>query len=184
MLICFVLIRLIFARSKRLDIREKKKEIVSIIRLVYYMFIDNYTYKHVWDRRYRRYELDKILQQVHLGKLDVVDSQINDRLDMWEEQLGVFSASANVTLSTPGMAWDVSRTVFHLWMLPFMGVVIALIDCAHHLFTYPNFSLIQMNFYSLLATGVRISEALLNLVALVAQTKDGVPMSMMWCAFS
>ena len=44
MLILFILIHLIFARSKRLDIREIKKEIVSIVRLVYYMLVDNYMY--------------------------------------------------------------------------------------------------------------------------------------------
>ena len=33
---------------------------------------------------------------------------------------------------------EVSRTVFRSWMLPLRGVEIALIDCAHQLFTYPN----------------------------------------------
>ena len=39
--------------------------------------------------------------------------------------------------------WEVSRTVFGSWMLPLtcMVVEIALIDRAHQLFTYPNFSL-------------------------------------------
>ena len=46
-------------------------------------------------------------------------------------------------------------------MLPLRGVVMALIDSVHQLFTYPNFSLIRMNSLSLLATGVRISEGLL-----------------------
>ena len=56
---------------------------------------------------------------------------------------------------------EVSRTVFCSWMLPLMGVEIAFIDCAHQLFTYPNFSLIRTNFLSLLAKGVRINQSLL-----------------------
>ena len=75
-------------------------------------------------------------------------------------------------VSTLGMTWKVSRTVFHSWMLPLMGVEIALIDRVHKLFTYPNFSLIRMNFYSLLATGVRISEGLLYMKWLCCFTKS------------
>ena len=40
------------------------------------------------------------LQQVHLGKLDVVDLRINQQLDMSEELLGVVSAPADDKLSS------------------------------------------------------------------------------------
>ena len=70
---------------------------------------------------------------------------MNDRI-LSEELLCVVSAPADDTSSTSGMAWEVSRTVFRSWMLPLMGVVITLIDRAHQLFTYPNFSLIRKNF--------------------------------------
>ena len=52
--------------------------------------------------------------------------------------MGIVSAPADDALSTSGLPWEVSRTVFRLWMRPLRGVVIALIDCAHQLFTYPN----------------------------------------------
>ena len=42
-------------------------------------------------------EFDKLLQQVDLSELDVVDSRINERLDMSEELLGVVSDSADDT---------------------------------------------------------------------------------------
>ena len=71
-----------------------------------------------------------MLQQVHLGRLDVIDWRINERLDMSEELLGVISAPADDTLRTSGMVWKVSGTVFRSWMLPLMGVVIALIYSA------------------------------------------------------
>ena len=80
---------------------------------------------------------------MHLGKLDVVDLRINERLDMSEKLLGVVSASADDALSMSGMAWKVSGSVLHLWMLlgmlplTCMGVVIAVM-------TAPiNYSLIQ-----------------------------------------
>ena len=47
-------------------------------------------------------EFDKLLQQVHLSELDVVDSRINERLDMSEELLGVISDPADDMLSTLG----------------------------------------------------------------------------------
>ena len=50
---------------------------------------------------------------MHLGELDVVDSHINQQLDMSEELLGVVSAAADDVLSTSGMPWEVSRTAFH-----------------------------------------------------------------------
>ena len=53
-------------------------------------------------------EFDKLLQQVHLGELDVVDSRINEQQDI--------SNSSS----------------------PIMGVVIVLIDLADQLFTYPK----------------------------------------------
>ena len=59
--------------------------------------------------------------------------------------MGFVSAPADDRLSTSGMAWEVSGTVFRSWMLPLMGVVIALIDRMQpsiiHLsefFTYPT----------------------------------------------
>ena len=66
-------------------------------------------------------EFDELLQQVHLGEVDVVDSRINERLDMSEELLGFISAPVDDILSTLGMAWEVSGTVFRSWMLP-LGV--------------------------------------------------------------
>ena len=142
-LIPFVLIRLVFARSNILAIWEIK-EIVSIVRLVYYTLIDN---KHVLNWRHCQYGIQhELLQQVHLGELDIVNSLINERLNMSEELLVVDSDPADDTLSTSGMAWEVSRRVFRSWMLPLMGVVIALIDCTDQLFTYSNFSLIWTNF--------------------------------------
>ena len=73
-------------------------------------------------------EYDELLQQVHLSELDVVDPRINERLEMLEELLGVLSDLADDTLSTSGMPWEVSRTVFCSWMLSLMGVKITLID--------------------------------------------------------
>ena len=44
-------------------------------------------------------EFDKLLQQAHLGELDVVYSRIlNDQLDMSKELLSVFLAPADDTL--------------------------------------------------------------------------------------
>ena len=42
-------------------------------------------------------EFDELSQQVHLGKLEVVDSRIHERLDMQEELLGVVSDPADDT---------------------------------------------------------------------------------------
>ena len=42
-------------------------------------------------------EFGELLQQVHLGELDVVDSRIHKRLDMSEELLGVVSDPADDT---------------------------------------------------------------------------------------
>ena len=76
-------------------------------------------------------EFDQLLQQVHLSEHDVVDSCINEQLDMSEELLGVVSDAVDDTLNTSEMLWEVSRIVFRSWMLPLMGVEIALIDCIH-----------------------------------------------------
>ena len=58
-------------------------------------------------------EFDELLlQQMHLGELDVVDSHINKRLDMSEELLGVVSVPADDALSTLGLPWELSRTAF------------------------------------------------------------------------
>ena len=75
MLTHFVLIRFIFNLSKYLAVCEMNK-IVSFIRSVSYTLIDNYMYKNIRDRS--RYG---IWRTVYLGEL-VVDSQINQRLDM------------------------------------------------------------------------------------------------------
>ena len=93
-------------------------------------------------------EFNELLQQWHLSELYVVNLRVNERLamDMPEELLGVVSDLADHTLSRSEMPWEVSRTVFRLWMLPRMGVEIALIDHDHQLFNYLIFSLIQMNF--------------------------------------
>ena len=47
-----------------------------------------------------------------LGKLNVVDSCINQRLDMSDELLSIILVPADDALSTSGMQWEVSRTVF------------------------------------------------------------------------
>ena len=128
MLIRLVLIRLLFACSKRLAIREIK-EIVSIVRLVYYTLGDNYMYKRVRDwRLYRRFG---IWWTIAFGRTRVVDLLINEWLGMSKRLLGVVSAPVDNTLSTSGMTWEVSGNVLRLWILPHtcMGVVI-LIDCS------------------------------------------------------
>ena len=61
-------------------------------------------------------EFDKQLPKVHLGKLYVVNSHLNEQLGMMKEPLGLVLAPADDTLSTSGRAWKVSRIVFHLWM--------------------------------------------------------------------
>ena len=53
-----------------------------------------------------------LLQQVHLGELNVVDSHTNQRLHMSEELLGVISVPVDDALRTSGMPWKVSRVVF------------------------------------------------------------------------
>ena len=58
-------------------------------------------------------EFTELLQQVHLGKLDVVDSHTSERLDMSEKLLGVVSAPADDTITMLGMAWEVSGSVLH-----------------------------------------------------------------------
>ena len=106
-------------------------------------------------------EFDELLQQLHLSKLNVVDLRINEWLEMSEKLLGVDSDPANDTLSTSGMRWEVSRTVFHSWKLSFMGMEIALIDCIHQWFTYPNFSVIRTFLLSeqiLVTVGHRVSD--------------------------
>ena len=58
-------------------------------------------------------EFDELLlQQMHLGELDVVDSRINQRLDMSEKLLGVVSDPANDALSTSGMPWGCQEPCF------------------------------------------------------------------------
>ena len=62
------------------------------------MLIDNHVCKNV--RHFKDIadtEFGELLQQVHLGKLDVVDSRINERLDMSKELLIVLSDPANDT---------------------------------------------------------------------------------------
>ena len=86
-------------------------------------------------------EFIELLQQMHLGKLDVVDLCIIERLDILEELLGVVLAPVDDTLSTSGMEWEVSGVVFPWWMLRLMGMEIALIDVSINihlsdLFTY------------------------------------------------
>ena len=64
-------------------------------------------YKHVRDRRYRRYGIRRtIIAANAFGRTR------RSRLDMSEELLGVVSVPADDALSTSGMPWEVSRTVF------------------------------------------------------------------------
>ena len=93
-------------------------------------------------------EFNELLQQWHLSELYVVNLRVNERLamDMPEELLGVVSDPVDHTLSRLEMPWDVSKIVFRSWMLPRMGVEIALIDYDHQLFNYLIFSLIRTNF--------------------------------------
>ena len=59
-------------------------------------------------------EFDKLLlQQMHLGELDIVDLRINQQLDMSEELLGVVSVPMDYALSMSSMPWDGSRIGFH-----------------------------------------------------------------------
>ena len=48
-------------------------------------------------------EFDELLQQVHLGELDVFNSHINKPLDMSEELLGIVLAPADDILSMSGV---------------------------------------------------------------------------------
>ena len=57
------------------------------------------------------YEL--VLQQMHLGELDVVDSRTNQRLDM-SELLGVVSVPVDDALSTSGIPWGVKNRVLRI----------------------------------------------------------------------
>ena len=79
-----------------------------------------------------------------MDELDIVDLRIDERLDISEELLSVVfdPYASDDTLGTSRRPWEVSRTVFPSWMLSLMGVLIAIINHAHQLFTYPNFSLI------------------------------------------
>ena len=55
-------------------------------------------------------EFDELLlQQVHLRELDIVNSRINQRLDMSEELVSIFLVRADDVLSMLGMPWEVSR---------------------------------------------------------------------------
>ena len=78
---------------------------MSIVRLVYYTVVNDYMYKHVRDLKYRRYEIKKkLLEQVHLGQLNIVNSlRIDERQNMSEELLAIVSAPLNDTLSMSGM---------------------------------------------------------------------------------
>ena len=105
-------------------------------------------------------EFDKLIQQVHLGKLNVVDLRTNERLDMSKELLGVVLAPADDTLRMFGMPCELSKTVFPHPSTS--GVVITLTYHAHQHFTYLNSSLIWMNFQLLLAPEVWISKNLLQ----------------------
>ena len=101
MLIPFVFIRLIFARSKRLAIWEIKER--NSFNRALGTCINMSEIEDIADK-----EFDELLQQVHLGELDVVDSRINERLDMSEELLGGVSNQADDTLSSSGMQWELS----------------------------------------------------------------------------
>ena len=107
-------------------------------------------------------EFNELLQQMHLGELNVVDLRIIERLDILEELLGVVLAPVDDTLSTSGMEWEVSGVVFPWWMLRLMGMEIALIDVSINihlcdLFTYLNEFLIILN-----QRGVWVSEVNAN----------------------
>ena len=71
---------------------------------------------------------------------------------MLKKLLGVVSAKADDTLRTSGIAPHDGRyrelrlriDSCHMGPFPFMGVVIALIDCTHQSFTYPNEPLVAL----------------------------------------
>ena len=88
---------------------------------------------------------------------------------MSEELLGAVLAPADDIWSMLGMAWEVSGTVFRLWMLSLLAVVIALINCDHQLFTYANLSLISE---LLVAVGNRGSDKRGSIVLVVYTTKS------------
>ena len=89
-LIRFVSFRSIFASLKRLAI-QKMKEIVSLVRLVYYTLVDNYMYKHVRNRKYRRYGIQRTIIAAN-----AFGQTRRSRLDMSEELLGVVSVPARM----------------------------------------------------------------------------------------
>ena len=71
---------------------------VSIVRLVYYTLVDNHVFINTSDiEDIADTEFGELLQQVHLGELDVVDSRIHERLDMSEKLLGVVLDPADET---------------------------------------------------------------------------------------
>ena len=142
MLICFTLICLIFAHSERLAIWEIKER--NSFNHALSLLCTRTQMSEMKD--IAGTEFDELLQQVHLGEVDVVNSRINERLDMSEELLVVVLAPADDILNTSWMPWEVSGTVFDSWMLPLMGVVIVLLDHGHQLFTYLYFWLIRTNF--------------------------------------
>ena len=122
------------------------------MHLVYYTIVDNYMYKHVQDRKYCRYEIRwTIATSAFWRMFDVVDSRINERMDMSKELLGIFSAEGFTRwyikyVGDGNPLWEVSGIVFCSWMPTLIGVVITLIDCVHQLFCYPNFSSIWSYF--------------------------------------
>ena len=83
---------------------------------------------------------------------------------MLEELLGVVLAPADDTLNMLGMAWEVSGTVFHSWMLPLMGVVITLIDHTHQLliYLYLNEFLVAVGHRGLDKRGSTVMESVLK----------------------
>ena len=61
--------------------------------------------------------LDKLLEKVHLGKLDIVDLHTDEQQDVSEELLGVLSTPADDTSSTSWKAPHDGRCrELHLWM--------------------------------------------------------------------
>ena len=138
-LICFVLTRLTFARSKRLTVWDLKEgNRFNCVLSLLYTLVDNHVYKHVWRRRYHRYGIQRTIATSTFGP-----TRCSRLVYTWTTghvggTVGRRVGSSGWYVNTLGMTWEVSRTVFRSWMLPLMGVEITLIDCAHQLFTYPN----------------------------------------------
>ena len=100
--------------------------------------------------------LDKLLEKVHLGNLDIVDlhTQMNDRMcqrSCWassrlQRMIHQVRCGRHPMMGGVGNCICDGLVPGALPSFPLMGVVIVLIDYAHQLFTHLNILLIRTNF--------------------------------------